>query len=53
MRILKEVNKHNLNVVAIQKLGKIILIFTPDSIYVYGKSKEVDKWMKRGKNECK
>jgi hypothetical protein len=46
MEVIKQIAKHHLSVVAVHKLGKIFLLFTSDSIYIYGEEKEVIKFHK-------
>ena len=43
MKILKQIQKHNLRIVAVHPYRKIFMIFTEEGIYVYGEKKEVDK----------
>lgn len=43
------VDEHNLGIVAVQKLGKIFLLFSPNSIYIYGEEKEIKKFKKSQK----
>lgn len=45
-KILCQVMKHNLPLVAVHKLGKIFLLFTPNGIYIYGDPKEIAKFQK-------
>ncbi len=49
MKIMKQLEKHNFDIVAVQKLGKIYLLFAPNAIYAWGDKKEVDKFNKNKK----
>ncbi len=49
MKIMKQAFTHNFSLVAVQKFGKIFLLFTPDAIYAYGDEKDVDAYIKRQK----
>jgi len=45
MDILYQLQKHQKNIVSVQKVGKIFLLFSANEIYVWGSEKEVKKFI--------
>ena len=52
-KVLYQLMKYHLPLVAVHKLGKIFLLFTSDGIYTYGDEKEIIKFQKSHKQLSK
>lgn len=46
MKVIKQIWRTPKNIISIQKIGKIFLLFTSNGIYVWGNEKEIDKFIK-------
>ena len=49
MKILRQIQRYNLSLVAVHKIGKIFVLFCQEAIYLWGEEKELIKFQKEHK----